>query len=51
MSIDGPHDNVLVMKPPMCFSQRDGERFISALDSVLATVEDRRGATLLPTPT
>lgn len=23
MSIDGPHDNVLVMKPPMCFSQAD----------------------------
>lgn len=39
MSIDGPHDNVLVMKPPMCFSRPDAERFISALDSVLATVE------------
>lgn len=51
MSIDGPHDNVLVMKPPMCFSQADAESMLNALDSVLATLQDRRGSAITPTPT
>ncbi|CAJ1406447.1 unnamed protein product [Effrenium voratum] len=29
MSIDGPNDNVLVMKPPMCFSKGDAEYMLS----------------------
>ena len=30
-SIDGPHDNVLVLKPPLCFSEADAERLVGAL--------------------
>ena len=30
-SIDGPNDNVLVMKPPLCFSIDDAETFLEAL--------------------
>mmetsp|Transcript_123898 Transcript_123898/g.396719 ORF Transcript_123898/g.396719 Transcript_123898/m.396719 type:complete len:488 (+) Transcript_123898:65-1528(+) len=39
MSIDGPHDNVLVMKPPMCFSVQDADTVVRALDAVLATLK------------
>ena len=34
-SIDGFNDNVLVIKPPMCFSINDVDEFIHALDLVL----------------
>jgi 4-aminobutyrate aminotransferase-like enzyme len=30
-SIDGPHENVLVMKPPLCFDLDDAETFLQAL--------------------
>jgi hypothetical protein len=30
-SIDGPNNNVLVMKPPMCFGIDDAETFLGAL--------------------
>ncbi len=36
VSTDGPFHNVLKMKPPMVFTQADADRFISALDRVLA---------------
>ncbi|CAE8613281.1 unnamed protein product, partial [Polarella glacialis] len=38
MSIDGPHDNVLVLKPPMCFSRGDADTVVAALDLVLGTL-------------
>ncbi|CAJ1422668.1 unnamed protein product [Effrenium voratum] len=38
MSIDGPNDNVLVMKPPMCFSKGDAEYMLSALSSILSNL-------------
>eukprot|EP01052_Picozoa_sp_SAG31_P006541 SAG31_NODE_302_length_18087_cov_97.056982_5_plen_278_part_00 len=34
-SIDGPFDNVIVMKPPMCFSSENAIQFLAALDDVL----------------
>jgi len=36
VSTDGPFHNVLKMKPPMVFTQADADRFISAMDRVLA---------------
>jgi len=38
MSIDGPHDNVLVIKPPLCFSRDDVDTLIQAMDAVMATL-------------
>jgi 4-aminobutyrate aminotransferase-like enzyme/Ser/Thr protein kinase RdoA (MazF antagonist) len=33
---DGPHENVLKLRPPLVFSEADAERFADALDAVLA---------------
>jgi 4-aminobutyrate aminotransferase-like enzyme len=35
VSTDGPFHNVLKIKPPMCFTARDADRLVSALDGVL----------------
>ncbi len=35
LSADGPDHNVLKIKPPMTFSQQDGERLVEVLDRVL----------------
>ena len=34
-SIDGPHDNVIVIKPPMVFSKEDALLFVSSLEKAL----------------
>ncbi len=34
-SLDGPQDNVLVLKPPMVFRKEDCDTFVAALRSVL----------------
>jgi len=34
-SVDGPFDNVIVVKPPLCFSKADARRFVSALAAEL----------------
>jgi 4-aminobutyrate aminotransferase-like enzyme/Ser/Thr protein kinase RdoA (MazF antagonist) len=36
MSTDGPHHNVLKIKPPMCFSRDDADFLVETLDRVLA---------------
>lgn len=36
LSTDGPHDNVLKIKPPMCITSEDADHFVSTLDEVLA---------------
>ena len=36
LSTDGPDHNVIKIKPPMTFSQQDGERLVATLDSVFA---------------
>jgi len=51
MSIDGPHDNVLVMKPPMCFSQSDADRVISAMGKILSTLSPVDASMVAHTPT
>ena len=38
-STDGPHHNVLVLKPPMCFSTENADTFVDALDEVLRTLD------------
>jgi len=38
MSIDGPSDNVLVIKPPLCFSREDANQVIAALEQVLSSL-------------
>lgn len=35
LSTDGPQHNVIKIKPPMTFDQRDGERVVATLDKVL----------------
>jgi len=37
-SVDGPHENVIVVKPPMVFSREDAEFFVSCFEKAL--VED-----------
>jgi 4-aminobutyrate aminotransferase-like enzyme len=33
---DGPHHNVIKLRPPLIFSQADADLFVTTLDSVLA---------------
>ena len=39
-SIDGFQDNVLVVKPPMCFSNKDVDEFVQALDLALGDLKN-----------
>ena len=32
---DGPHDNVLKLRPPLVFSESDADLFVATLDEVL----------------
>eukprot|EP00964_Phaeocystis_antarctica_P014951 scaffold8261_cov81-Phaeocystis_antarctica.AAC.3 len=50
-SIDGPHDNVLVLKPPLCFSEADASRLVGALRVELRAMHclDLSHATHTPT--
>ena len=40
LGTDGPHHNVLKIRPPMPFSEENAEELIAALDSSLLAVED-----------
>ena len=35
VSTDGPGDNVIKMKPPMCFTKENAERVCEEIDNVL----------------
>ena len=50
-SIDGPHDNVLVIKPPMCFGITEARIFISALRTELRGLEKVDVSDITHTPT
>ena len=41
LSIDGALHNVIKIKPPLVFDAKDCDRFLSALDEVLAEMSDR----------
>jgi 4-aminobutyrate aminotransferase-like enzyme len=35
LSIDGPHHNVIKIKPPIVFSMEDADRLVAAVDAAL----------------
>jgi len=39
LSADGPHRNVLKIKPPMCFSKEDSDQLLNRLDEILTEIE------------
>jgi 4-aminobutyrate aminotransferase-like enzyme len=43
MGTEGPHDNVLKMRPPMIFSRRDADHLIAVLEETFADVEKALG--------
>ena len=50
-SIDGPHDNVLVVKPPLCFGRAEADRLVAALRAELRALRDVDVNTITHTPT
>ena len=50
-SIDGPHDNVLVLKPPMCFSVSDARVLVDAMRAELLAMRSVDLSGLEHTPT
>lgn len=50
-SIDGPHDNVIVLKPPMCFGVREAARFVEALRVELGALVGLDLSSVRATPT
>ena len=50
-SIDGPHDNVLVIKPPMCFGIAEAKLLVEALRVELVGLKDFDLRTASHTPT
>jgi len=50
-SIDGPHDNVIVMKPPLSFAKVHADRFVSALRHELRALSGADLSAVTHTPT
>lgn len=50
-SLDGPFDNVMVIKPPMCFTFADCDLFVNALSSCLTEVRHVNVLKVTKTPT
>lgn len=44
LSADGPHRNVLKIKPPMCFTEEDAKFMVDRLDGILTVLEEVIGA-------
>ncbi|XP_044536729.1 ethanolamine-phosphate phospho-lyase [Gracilinanus agilis] len=43
ISADGPHRNVLKLKPPMCFTKEDAKFMVEQLDKILTVLEEATG--------
>ncbi|XP_016890560.1 ethanolamine-phosphate phospho-lyase isoform X2 [Cynoglossus semilaevis] len=43
LSADGPHRNVLKLKPPMCFTTEDVDLVVDKIDQILTELEDALG--------
>lgn len=41
LSRDGPHENVLKFKPPMCFTTEDADEVCDKIDALLTDMENR----------
>ena len=50
-SIDGPHDNVLVIKPPMCFGRAEATQLVAALRQELEALKGADLSAVSHTPT
>ncbi|XP_006881213.1 PREDICTED: ethanolamine-phosphate phospho-lyase-like [Elephantulus edwardii] len=44
LSADGPHRNVLKIKPPMCFTEENAEFMVEQLDRILTVLEESTGS-------
>ncbi|XP_028347969.1 ethanolamine-phosphate phospho-lyase isoform X6 [Physeter macrocephalus] len=44
LSADGPHRNVLKIKPPMCFTEENAKFMVDQLDEILTGLEEAVGA-------
>ena len=42
ISADGPHSNVIKIKPPLVFSYEDADLLVNTIDKCLAQIEDAR---------
>ncbi|XP_072481058.1 ethanolamine-phosphate phospho-lyase [Notamacropus eugenii] len=43
MNADGPHRNVLKIKPPMCFTKENAKFMVEQLDKILTVLEEATG--------
>jgi len=46
LSTDGPHHNVLKIKPPMCFSIADADELVQKLDLILSEIDGSKEETV-----
>ena len=50
-SIDGRHDNVIVIKPPMCFTRENADTLVDAILTVMPSITEKQLASATHTST